>query len=74
MQSIYEVAKKPDTSNTAPLLSPKEERQFNQLYQRIQVMHADAIHVKFSLLSGQLVLLFHALKRIYDHAQQASRP
>lgn len=73
MRSIYDEDKKPANITTA-LLSLPEEREFTQLYERMQNMSADALPIKIALLSAQLVLLFRALTRIYHHVQKASRP
>jgi hypothetical protein len=74
MRSIYERAKKPDADSNVSLLTLPEERDFARLYERIQVMSADALPIKLSLLSAQLVLMFRALTRLYHQVQKASRP
>lgn len=73
MRSIYDGDKKPANITTIPLLSLPEEREFTQLYERMQNMSADAVPVKIALLSAQLVLVFRALIRIYHHTQKANR-
>lgn len=74
MRSIYEHSKKPDADSNVPLHPLPEEQEFAKLHERIQVMTADALPIKISLLSAQLVLLFRALTRLYHQTQKASCP
>ncbi len=74
MRSIYEHPKQPNADSNVPLRPLPEEQEFAKLHERIQVMTADALPTKISILSAQLVLMFRALTRLYHQAQKASRP